>query len=85
MADSGGQLAKDTLTGVVKLLISKTDYSRVAGLTIGSTECFGVGELGFYDLQIGSITLLRTTLYDGLFPGYLFDARGGSDTLACLG
>jgi hypothetical protein len=58
LADSGGQFAKDTLTGIVKLLIGETNYSRVAGLAIGGTKCFRVGELGFDDLQIGSITLL---------------------------
>jgi hypothetical protein len=58
LADSGGQLAKDTLTSIVKLLIGETNYSRVAGLAIGGTKCFGVGELGFDELQIGSVTLL---------------------------
>jgi hypothetical protein len=84
LADSGGQLAKNTLTGIVKLLVCETNYSRVAGLTIGGTECFGIGKLGFDNLQVGSITLLRTTLYNRLFFGYLLDAGGGSDTLACL-
>jgi hypothetical protein len=84
LADSGGQLAKNTLTGIVKLLIGETNNSRVVRLAIGGTKCFGVRELGFHDLQIGSITLLRTPLYSGLLPGYLSDTGGSSDTLACL-
>jgi hypothetical protein len=66
-------------------LIGETNYSRVSGLAIGGTECFGIGKLGFDKLKVGSITLLRTTLYNRLFPGDLFDTRGGSDTLACFG
>jgi hypothetical protein len=50
LADSGGQLAKNTLTGIVKLLIGETNNSRVVGLAIGGTKCFGVGKLGFHDL-----------------------------------
>jgi hypothetical protein len=73
------------LTGIVKLLVSKTNDSWVLSLAIGGTECFGVGELTRDGLEVGSATGLWTALYKGLLLGYLSDTRAGSDTLACLG
>jgi hypothetical protein len=73
------------LTGIVKLLVGKTNDSWVVVLAIGGTKCFGVGELTRDGLEAGSGTDLWTALYNGLLLGYLSDTRGGSDTLACLG